>query len=55
MVDKQHWETVYRKKAAEAVSWYCPHLDISLALIDRALPDRIEQHDALRQRITVAY
>ena len=40
MVDKQHWETVYRTKAADAVSWYRPHLDTSLALIERALPDR---------------
>lgn len=41
MTDKQqHWETVYRTKAADAVSWYRPHLDTSLALIERAAPDR---------------
>ncbi|AGG88454.1 class I SAM-dependent methyltransferase [Rhodanobacter denitrificans] len=41
MTDKQqHWETVYRTKAPEAVSWYRPHLDTSLALIERAAPDR---------------
>ncbi len=40
MVDKQHWETVYQTKAADAVSWYRPHLDTSLALIERAMPDR---------------
>ncbi|EIL88769.1 class I SAM-dependent methyltransferase [Rhodanobacter sp. 115] len=40
MVDKQHWETVYQSKAADAVSWYRPHLDTSLALIEQALPDR---------------
>ena len=40
MVDKQHWETVYQTKAADAVSWYRPHLDTSLSLIERAMPDR---------------
>jgi Methylase involved in ubiquinone/menaquinone biosynthesis len=41
MTDKQqHWETVYRTKASNAVSWYRPHLDTSLALIERAAPDR---------------
>ncbi len=40
MTDKQqHWETVYRTKAADAVSWYRPHLDASLALIGRIAPD----------------
>ena len=40
MVSRQHWETVYRTKAVDAVSWYRPHLDTSLALIERAVPDR---------------
>lgn len=41
MTDKpQHWETVYRTRAPDAVSWYRPHLDTSLALIERAAPDR---------------
>jgi ubiquinone/menaquinone biosynthesis C-methylase UbiE len=40
MVEKKHWETVYQTKAADAVSWYRPHLDTSLALIERAVPDR---------------
>ena len=31
-----HWETIYKSKAANAVSWYRPHLDISLGLIERA-------------------
>lgn len=38
-VDKDsqaHWEKVYRTKAADAVSWYRPHLEKSLALIGRA-------------------
>lgn len=36
---QQHWETVYETKAADAVSWYRPHLDSSLALIGRVAPD----------------
>ena len=31
-----HWENIYGKKAADAVSWYRPHLETSLALIERA-------------------
>src|SRR3569833_1782389 len=30
-----YWETIYREKAADAMSWYSPHLDTSLALIER--------------------
>ena len=33
-----HWEKVYREKAPDAVSWYCPHLETSLALIEKAAP-----------------
>lgn len=33
---KTHWDNVYATKAAEAVSWYQPHLEISLALIEKA-------------------
>jgi SAM-dependent methyltransferase len=40
MDDKEHWEAVYRSKASDAVSWYRPHLDTSLRLIDEAVPDR---------------
>jgi ubiquinone/menaquinone biosynthesis C-methylase UbiE len=35
-----HWESVYRSKPPDAVSWYRPHLDLSLRLIESALPDR---------------
>jgi len=38
MDTKAHWETVYRNKAPDAVSWYRPHLDRSLALIQRVAP-----------------
>ena len=36
MDTKTHWEKVYTTKAPEAVSWYRPHLETSLALIGRA-------------------
>jgi SAM-dependent methyltransferase len=33
---KTHWDKIYGIKAPEAVSWYRPHLETSLALIDHA-------------------
>ncbi len=36
MDTKTHWEKVYAVKAPDAVSWYRPHLETSLALIERA-------------------
>jgi 2-polyprenyl-3-methyl-5-hydroxy-6-metoxy-1,4-benzoquinol methylase len=35
-----HWDKIYREKAPEAVSWYRPHLETSLALIEKAAPER---------------
>ena len=35
-----HWETVFTTKAPDAVSWYRPHLEISLDLIERRVPER---------------
>lgn len=32
---KAHWEAVHGTKAQDAVSWYRPHLEASLALIER--------------------
>src|SRR5467141_2885150 len=32
---KTHWEKVYKTKAPDAVSCYLPHLETSLALIER--------------------
>ena len=40
MNQQHHWETVYETKSADAVSWYRAHLERSLALIERAAPDR---------------
>src|SRR5579863_6295146 len=33
---KTHWEKVYSTKAPDQVSWYRPHLETSLSLIERA-------------------
>ncbi len=35
-----HWEKIYREKAPDAFSWYRPHLETSLVLIEKAVPDR---------------
>ncbi len=34
MNDKEHWETVYTRKAPEEVSWFQPEAELSLRLID---------------------
>jgi 2-polyprenyl-3-methyl-5-hydroxy-6-metoxy-1,4-benzoquinol methylase len=36
MDTKAHWEKIYTTKAPDAVSWYRPHLETSLSLIERA-------------------
>jgi 2-polyprenyl-3-methyl-5-hydroxy-6-metoxy-1,4-benzoquinol methylase len=36
----EHWEKIYGTKPPDQVSWYRPHLDTSLALIERVAPDR---------------
>ena len=35
-----HWERVYETKAPTEVSWFRPHLDTSLALIERVADTR---------------
>lgn len=40
MTTKAHWENVYQTEAVDEVSWYRPHLDVSLKLIEDAAPDR---------------
>ncbi|HZQ61107.1 MAG TPA: class I SAM-dependent methyltransferase [Casimicrobiaceae bacterium] len=41
MIDaRSHWEKVYGTRHADEVSWYRPHLETSLALIEQAAPDR---------------
>jgi len=36
---QEHWDRVYGTKAPDQVSWFRPHLETSLALIMRAVPD----------------
>ncbi len=40
MNTQHHWDQVYQHKAADAVSWFRPHLERSLSLIEKAAPDR---------------
>jgi 2-polyprenyl-3-methyl-5-hydroxy-6-metoxy-1,4-benzoquinol methylase len=37
---RTHWEKIYTTKAPDQVSWYRPHLETALALINRAVADR---------------
>ena len=37
---KSHWENVYATKAPDTVSWYRPHLETSLTLIEKVAPGR---------------
>lgn len=39
MTTKAHWEDVYQSKAVDEVSWYKPHLEVSLSLIEDAVSD----------------
>lgn len=39
MTTQAHWENVYQTKAVDDVSWYRPHLEVSLRLIADAAPD----------------
>jgi SAM-dependent methyltransferase len=40
MSRREHWDTVYETNPPDTVSWFSPHLKTSLALIERAAPDR---------------
>lgn len=40
MDSQTHWEKIYTEKAPDAVSWYRPHLERSLELIEHATPTR---------------
>ena len=35
-----HWENIYRTKSPDSVSWFRPHLERSLSLIEQAVPHR---------------
>jgi 2-polyprenyl-3-methyl-5-hydroxy-6-metoxy-1,4-benzoquinol methylase len=36
---RAHWEKIYQQKPPNKVSWYRPHLETSLGLIEHAAPD----------------
>jgi len=36
---QRHWEKIYSQKAPDAVSWYRAHLETSLELIERTVPE----------------
>jgi SAM-dependent methyltransferase len=36
MTERNHWEAIYQRKGPDEVSWYRPHLDHSLRLIEKA-------------------
>lgn len=36
MDTQTHWDKIYTQKAPDQVSWYRPHLEVSLALIEQA-------------------
>ena len=40
MNTQQHWEHIYQTKAPDQVSWYSPHLNASLDLIERTSVSR---------------
>jgi len=40
METQEHWERVYHTKAPTEVSWFSPHLETSLALIERVAGER---------------
>ncbi len=40
MTSRTHWDDVYQSRAVDEVSWYRPHLDVSLGLIEDAAADR---------------
>lgn len=40
MDSQGHWEKIYKEKTPDAVSWYRPHLETSLDLIEKLAPER---------------
>lgn len=40
MTEQSHWDKIYREKEPDAVSWYRPHLETSLKLIEASAPTR---------------
>jgi 2-polyprenyl-3-methyl-5-hydroxy-6-metoxy-1,4-benzoquinol methylase len=40
MDPKDHWEKIHTTNPGKTVSWYRPHLELSLSLIEKATPNR---------------
>lgn len=40
MTTREHWDKTYADKAPDQVSWFRPHLDHSLTVIEKAVPNR---------------
>jgi SAM-dependent methyltransferase len=40
MNTKTHWDSIYESKSAESVSWYAPHLLLSLQYVKKAAPSK---------------
>src|SRR5262245_37270794 len=40
MSPQRHWENIYGTKAPNEVSWFRPHLEVSISLIQRSTKDR---------------
>jgi hypothetical protein len=38
MEAQAHWENIYTKKAPDQVSWYRPHLETSVAIVEQVAP-----------------
>jgi hypothetical protein len=38
MSAQAHWESIYSSKAPDAVSWYRPHLEVSLDRMRQSIP-----------------
>jgi SAM-dependent methyltransferase len=43
MDTKSHWDRIYQARGPTRVSWYRPHLELSLALIEDVAPDHEAQ------------
>ncbi len=43
MDSRTHWEKIYGEKAPNSVSWYRPHFETSLSLIERSF-QRFRDH-----------
>ena len=43
MDPKTHWQGIYSAKRSDQVSWFAPHLAVSLDLIRQAAPDKSAQ------------